>query len=292
MGGASWYVVTKRGEKGPLSAARLRELVAQGKLTERHRVRREDRDEPVRAGEVRGLFPTEQAPAAEPAPTERVRRTRPLTPAARFRDPRVLTWIVVGLLGLVVVGHVAISLFTLRDSIMLSELMDGTFDPETVGGSDLVLLGVLSAGAIARYLVAIAFLAWLWRARKNLRALGARRVKYSVGWVIGGFLIPILNLFLPYRIVSEVWRGSDPEDGGEGSVVGLVLTWWILFVALGLADFALGPVFLDPGDGPSVTTRVLGGSVASVAVSVLAIFVVLGIDGRQRGTHARLSGSS
>jgi hypothetical protein len=57
---------------------------------------------------------------------------------------------------------------------------------------------------------AIVFLIWLRRAYKNLKPLGAEP-RHPSAWVIGAFIVPIINLFLPFQIFQEMWRASDPE---------------------------------------------------------------------------------
>jgi len=72
--------------------------------------------------------------------------------------------------------------------------------------------GVAVAQIGCAVLVASVFLPWLYQARANLRALGARRLRFSREWTYLGFAIPVLNAYRPYQVVSEVWRGSDPSS--------------------------------------------------------------------------------
>ena len=60
-------------------------------------------------------------------------------------------------------------------------------------------------------LTALAFLAWLYRLRVNLRALGVRKPDFARYWSVLGFLIPAVNFVLPYQVMAEVWRASDPS---------------------------------------------------------------------------------
>jgi hypothetical protein len=57
---------------------------------------------------------------------------------------------------------------------------------------------------------AIVFLFWLHRAYANLKPLGAEP-RYSPVWAVAAFLVPVVNLFLPFLILQEMWRASDPE---------------------------------------------------------------------------------
>jgi hypothetical protein len=83
---------------------------------------------------------------------------------------------------------------------------------------------------------AIAFMTWLYRCRANLRAFGTRRLRYSRNWAILGFLIPVVNLVRPYKVVREVWQASDPStthplDWMTLKPPLLLRAWWGTFVA-------------------------------------------------------------
>ncbi|MFC1995866.1 DUF4328 domain-containing protein [Chloroflexota bacterium] len=43
-------------------------------------------------------------------------------------------------------------------------------------------------------ITAVLFYMWIHRAHRNLPSLGVSGLKYSPGWAVGGFFIPILNL--------------------------------------------------------------------------------------------------
>lgn len=79
---------------------------------------------------------------------------------------------------------------------------------------------------------AVLFLMWIYYTHRNLPALGARKLKYSPGWAVAYFFIPILNLFRPYQVVKEIWKASDPNvnvaDGSswQNASTSLVIGWW------------------------------------------------------------------
>lgn len=105
------------------------------------------------------------------------------------------------------------------------------------GRENLMRIIQLAAFAVS----VIAFLFWLHRAYKNLKPLGAQR-RYSPGWAVGAFAVPIVNLVLPFQVFQEMWRASDPETidekgtGGlniiidESSKSLLVVIWWGLWL--------------------------------------------------------------
>ena len=59
------------------------------------------------------------------------------------------------------------------------------------------------------------FFMWLVRANKNARALGARDMEFTPGWMVGWFFVPLANLFKPYEAVEELYLASDPGSDAE-----------------------------------------------------------------------------
>ncbi|MFC9926570.1 DUF4328 domain-containing protein [Streptomyces sp. NPDC127190] len=75
----------------------------------------------------------------------------------------------------------------------------------------------------------VVFLVWLWRARINAELMsGAAAHRRSRGWVVGGWIGPVVNLWVPYQVVSDIWRASAPR---RTVPVTLVNAWWALFAA-------------------------------------------------------------
>ena len=121
-----------------------------------------------------------------------------------------------------------------------AELIQDIIDNKYVSDSDIesnddrqALIGMVQ---MALYIaVAIAFLMWIHRAHRNLQSLGNQDLKYSPGWAVGWFFIPIMNLFRPYQVMSEIWRGSDPDlpigdsRAWKSSTVSSLVGWWWAF---------------------------------------------------------------
>lgn len=57
----------------------------------------------------------------------------------------------------------------------------------------------------------VVWLIWFKRLYANLPALGTKRRKHKVGWAVGGWFVPILNLVRPYQIAQEIWTESAPR---------------------------------------------------------------------------------
>ncbi|MFJ2766732.1 DUF4328 domain-containing protein [Streptomyces sp. NPDC087300] len=80
---------------------------------------------------------------------------------------------------------------------------------------------VSTLGDVTTVLCAIAFLAWLWRARDNALAFSGRPLRDAGPWVYAGWIVPIVNLWIPRRIIADVHRASAPDDR-----LPWVVNWW------------------------------------------------------------------
>jgi hypothetical protein len=84
-----------------------------------------------------------------------------------------------------------------------------------------------AVGFAAFILTSIVFLVFFHRAYSNLALLGPNEQRWTTGWAVGSWFIPILNLFRPKQIANDIWRGSD------GSSVPALFHWWWAFWLLG-----------------------------------------------------------
>jgi len=82
----------------------------------------------------------------------------------------------------------------------------------------------------------VVFLMWVYRANKNLHAFNNPVIKFSPGWTVGWFFIPIASFWKPYQAVSEISKASDPNiDPNLNSVdklptPAIVALWWAFFL--------------------------------------------------------------
>jgi hypothetical protein len=150
------------------------------------------------------------------------------------------------------------------------------------------------------YLVtAIGFLMWFHRAHRNLPALGAKNLEFTPGWAVGGFFVPFLNLFRPYKVAVEIWKGSSPEVGVSDGVSWeyaasspLLGFWWGLWIIsniLGQLVLRLSVGAKELDDLIALTWLSVVADVASIIAALLAIAVVKLIDARQEEKHRLLA---
>lgn len=136
------------------------------------------------------------------------------------------------------------------------------------------------------------FLMWIYRAYKNLRALNpANRLDNSPGWAVGSFFIPFANLFIPFRIVKEIWQKSWPADEAllyapsPPATFGLWWTFWLLASFGGNITWRINFDESIP-ESTKAMVSIVGGALSIIA-AVFAYLVVDAIDKRQEETSRR-----
>lgn len=94
--------------------------------------------------------------------------------------------------------------------------------------------GLLAATVIAGGLAALTFMAWSFRAYRNLPALGAEGRRFWSVWIILAWFIPIVSFVIPKLMMDDIWRGSSlryepgTEKWKERTVGDTVHWWWAL----------------------------------------------------------------
>ncbi|MBA2807686.1 DUF4328 domain-containing protein [Streptomyces sp. KM273126] len=101
---------------------------------------------------------------------------------------------------------------------------------------------VSSVGDAVTVLCAAMFLNWLWRVRDNARAFSGERPRYIWPWMYLGWIVPIMNLWVPRGIVVDIHRASAPGE----RLPGVVNWWWGLWLA-GMLGGA-GLIYADDTD--------------------------------------------
>jgi len=93
------------------------------------------------------------------------------------------------------------------------------------------LLGFAGLALAAVFIATVVgFIVWMFRSAKNNELLRRIRPRYTSGWSIVGWFIPIANLWIPVRIMHDLWQGSDPEVRNYHDWRGLrrspLIGWW------------------------------------------------------------------
>ncbi len=243
---SEWYVRTKAGEQGPYSAGKLKALAAAGRIRATTPIRRDDADQFVPAGKLKGLFPDEVEGAADAAAPERPAAHEAARPSGSRRSGRrgggkraprsagsaggrwqpvvTLGWIVVSSLVVFAVcdAHQALRMQAQLDYLEGVAETGGYVEAEALEVDDAARLATLvTLGAL--FVTGLLFIIWFHRSYRNLGALGARRAR-GTGWAIGAWFVPFLNLWWPFQMAAEIQRRVDAPAKA------LLIAWWIAWV--------------------------------------------------------------
>ncbi|MEU9447495.1 DUF4328 domain-containing protein [Streptomyces sp. NPDC048277] len=200
------------------------------------------------------------------------------TPGLWLRSPVGLGWATVVLLGVVV----AADLFSVWADFLQYDatgaLADGDTGAAAFRRADRAerMLGV-AGGAQVGSLIAcgIVYLSWFQRVRANAQVLDPLRQSKSPGWAIGGWFVPVVNLWYPRRITLDIWDASSPWGTTRSHT--LVNAWWTLWLAALVAD-----PLATTGDDVEGAAQLRDGALRlilsdslDIAAAVLAILVVV-----------------
>lgn len=117
------------------------------------------------------------------------------------------------LILLSVVGAVLNTVSDWRNCLVVHDYLAGSATTADLDSADTFSRAV-AIPALVMYLAAgVVFLVWLWRARINSELSGGPAAhRRARGWVLGSWMTPVANLWVPYQVVSDIWRASDPGD--------------------------------------------------------------------------------
>lgn len=219
------------------------------------------------------------------------RATPAYTPSGR------LSHAVLALLGLdaALAWLVIVGVYTLLERIWKG--MTGR-----LGGADTLaahwsqLNGLRFIQGLAWCATAAVFLWWLYRAHRNLRALGAADLGFTPRAAVSAFFVPVLNVVVPVRVVRELWNHSDPAEGvpARGDPMKTspwVAWWWAIFVA----SIVLDPVVLRMGGDlearltVGTTVLLVLAQLLEMSAAVLAMVVVWSVNQGQQEIFDRNS---
>lgn len=138
---------------------------------------------------------------------------------------------------------------------------DALADPTTsdrIDNADLAFISLISqVTSLLLYGCIAALCVWSFRATKNARMLGLQ-TQFSPGWAVGGWLIPLANLVMPYLVVRDVFPEGHHARRDAA-------TWWALEVAAIVIGTIAYVVAIAASSGPGVVIGAVAGTSALIA---------------------------
>ncbi len=182
-------------------------------------------------------------------------------------------WVYVGL-GL----YVAAAAFNILVTIMEIDLLlridageyvslsEATASDDRVATARLMVIASLVGATIA-------FCSWMHRANRNLRAMTEKPIRFSPGWSVGWFFVPIMNLFRPYQVLNEIHRHSHAQQRGSP----LLGIWWGLWLVGGYVGSTVARALFDNSDVSTAITAdwliVISDTVLIIAATVVIVLI-------------------
>jgi len=186
----------------------------------------------------------------------------PTTPLGRIGG---LSKAIVILTAIVAVGTILTALLNLTVVDSADDFLAGNIDEDTfVGDYAIVLLGQ-GVASIAQLALGITSIIWLYRVAKNLRSYG-RTTTWAPIWAVFGWILPPVLIIIPFLMVREVWRASDPQSPygsdswKQSPSPNNVLAWFLVY--------GVGSVVIAIAQAGSAISLGFGGTTEDLAESI------------------------
>ena len=147
-----------------------------------------------------------------------------------------------------------------------SVVYGGNFDNAIIYVGHLLVLSYVS----------ITFLCWVYQINKRLRIKYASTMKFTPGWSVGWFFVPIAFLWKQYQVLNEIWRMSQAGSSSGLAIVG----WWhgIYIVSNQLSWRVVMNQLRSEGETPRAATTENVSSILDVVLSLVTILLVYRIS--------------
>jgi hypothetical protein len=204
-----------------------------------------------------------------------------------FHDPATLVQALKILLVLPALLDLAATVSGLMEFNLLLGIANGTHDADvaTLTSNDLrqQAIGIAQVGLFI--VTGVLFLVWVHRANRNARALGATGLKFTPGWAVGWFFVPIVSFWKPFQAMREIWQASTaPGNWQAVETPPLLGLWWTVYLA-DMVLTQLGNHLAKAVDGVQsamvASAFTTASDVSSLAVKVLTFLLVTRIAAAQ-----------
>jgi hypothetical protein len=209
-----------------------------------------------------------------------------------FASARRRAKVVCVLFGVGILLHIGLFLLTINEYEILTRIgqaeagADKEFDANYSQQNVLVLFGDGQWIALA-----VTFLMWVHQTHRNLPALRATGLKFTPGWAVGWYFMPLANLFRPYEVMREIYNASAPADAPDGGDAWrayrapiVVKLWWVSLLILGFSNGIVAqaaPKARELADYQVTAVASAVVSIFSIVASLPAIWLVWTLTRRQ-----------
>jgi len=127
---------------------------------------------------------------------------------------------------------------------------------------------------------------WLYRSHVKMTRMDGKASRFKSYWTIIGFFIPIVNLFRPIQVVSELWNAnvkdqshkneSNPTNatGDKSAAPAIIIIWWVLLVLYPVPRLITSTIFRMDTSSEAIGT----GIVQSIMLCISALLATVIIE--------------
>ena len=214
-------------------------------------------------------------------------------PARRAAPPRPMRgvtfalWLALGVEAFFAV--LSIAAYALRLHVIKMLETGGPLSQQAIASSNHFVHVVAELSIPMIIIVQIILLVWVHEARKDLEAFRSGPFRFSSAFAVWSFIIPFANFWLPYLVLREIWKGSDPglapfspEPFWTRRGSPLVVAWWVVFLVNNLFGVAVAEFVLHGGSDTSLGHFRLAAelNIASGALRLASLAVTAGLAHR------------
>src|SRR5205085_6640413 len=123
---------------------------------------------------------------------------------------------------------------------ILRELQaNGAVTQHTLDRADGWVSGTVAVDGLAFVATIVIWCIWQHHAQANAVVLSGGGLRFTPGWAVGWWFMPVANLWKPFQTVRELWKAS--HGGGWRTIAtwSLLGWWWATWLA-GLLNVQLG----------------------------------------------------
>lgn len=180
------------------------------------------------------------------------------------------------LLGLVI-GADLFALWQGRHSYELAGRLIRNFGSVTsreIGQADALYEASGTVQLATTVATAVVFVVWFHRTRVNAEVFAPEYHTRKRGWAIWGWIVPVVNLWFPRQIASDIWNASADD---KPRPKGLLNSWWALWIVNLVFGRLAGQRYAraaEPEEIKGAIAGLMASDVFNIMAAVLAIFFV------------------
>ncbi len=107
---------------------------------------------------------------------------------------------------------------------------------DTIASPDGLYAGILMANGLLLIATYVVFGMWIYRAAANVDLAMVQGFRYTPGWAVGWYFIPLANFYKPFAAMRQIWNASNGGRYLDRSEP-LLVYWWGMWTLTSVASY-------------------------------------------------------